>query len=44
MHGEFLGRFPDYTICICKFQTDECFIFIYIYGYDYCYHLHLLFM
>ena len=28
MHGEFSGSFPDYTIFICKFKTDECFIFM----------------
>ena len=28
MHGEFSESFPDYTIFICKFKTDECFIFI----------------
>ena len=22
MHGEFSGRFPDYTVFICKFKTD----------------------
>ena len=28
MHGKFSGSFPDYTIFICKFKTDECFIFM----------------
>ena len=27
MHGKFSGSFPDYTIFICKFTTDECFLF-----------------
>ena len=27
MHREFSGSFPDYTIFICKFKNDECFIF-----------------
>ena len=22
------GGFPDYTIFICKFETDECFFFM----------------
>ena len=28
MYGEFSGSFPDYTIFICKFKTDECFLFM----------------
>ena len=31
MHGKFSGSFPDYTISICKFKTDDCFLFIYVY-------------
>ena len=27
MHGKFSGSVPDYTIFICKFTTDECFLF-----------------
>ena len=27
MHGKFSGSFPDYTIFICKFTTDEGFLF-----------------
>ena len=26
MLGEFSASFPDYTIFICKFKTDECFL------------------
>ena len=26
MHVEFSGSFPDYTIFICKFKIDECFL------------------
>ena len=28
MHEEFSGTFPDYTIFIYKFKTDECFLFM----------------
>ena len=28
MHGEFSGTFPDYTIFVSKFKTDECFLFM----------------
>ena len=28
MHGEFSESFPNYTIFICKFKTDECFLFM----------------
>ena len=27
MHGKFSGSFSDYTIFICKFTIDECFLF-----------------
>ena len=27
MHGKFSESFPDYTIFIGKFTTDECFLF-----------------
>ena len=26
MHEEFSGSFPDYTVFISKFKTDECFL------------------
>ena len=28
MHREFSGSFPDYTVFIYKFKTDECFLFV----------------
>ena len=27
MRREFSGSFPDYTIFICKFKINECFLF-----------------
>ena len=28
MHEEFPAIFHDYTIFICKFKTDDCFLFM----------------
>ena len=30
MHVEFSGSFRDYTIFICKFKIDECFLLLFI--------------
>ena len=37
MHVEFSESFPDYSIFIFKFKTQDD----YCYNYDYCYNLHL---
>ena len=32
MNVEFSGSFRDYTIFICKFKIDECFLLLFIHG------------